>query len=404
MDARRGSASTNRRFGAAVAASTPNHDFGARARTLATSRRFTIYLAGPINGCNEGQKHNWRRMVRKKYAGDFDFIDPSTDDMASAGASPRDLVEADVKNIERSDGILANMWRESIGTTLGIVHASRKDRPVVVADPNGLRHRMLEFYADATADNPLRAAKRLREILRAETSWHVLKSGGRREPFTRRKIRLSVQQLCRQANADDLGVPVVVLSQVMEILAKGDRRIENTIATTDIGDAVLRVLKRMERKRDPDFLGLSNQWRQHSQDRRVAHPRRPQPPAPGRIRVRIISRKAHSTIWGKAIRRIEDIPSPAARRVLDTVQSAPDVAEITFGPFSNKMSKVSCCASVAESDTPFVIEGRLFDRGEKGTLQTFQVRVRDADAKAQVMHHIANALKRGGLWTGHDDI
>ena len=130
-------------------------------------------------------------MVKKKYAGDFDFIDPSTDDMASASASARDLVEADIKNIECSDGILANMWRESIGTTLGIVHAKRKDRPVVIADPNGLRHRMLEFYADATADNPLRAAKRLREILRAEASWHVLKSGG-----TQRTVRPRARSGC----------------------------------------------------------------------------------------------------------------------------------------------------------------------------------------------------------------
>lgn len=369
---------------------------------MATSRRFTVYLAGPINGCNEGQKHNWRKTVKKKYAGDFDFIDPSADDMWPAGSSAHDLVEADVKNIERSDGILANMWRESIGTTLGIVHASRKGRPVVVADPNGLRHKMLEFYADATADHPLRAARRLRDILRAEASWHVLKSGGRREPFARRKIRLSVQQLCRQANADDLGVPVVVLSQVMEILAKGDRRIENTISTKDIRDAVLRILKRMERKRDPDFLGLSSQWRRYSRDHRRVDRFVAERGRPRNIRVRVVSPKTHTTIWGKVIRRFEDIPSAEARRVVNAVKSVPGVTEIVFGAFSAKSSKPSCCAAVMGSDAPFVIEGKLFDRGEKGTLQTFQVKVRDDDEKEQVMEHIAEALKRDGLWTGRD--
>lgn len=369
---------------------------------MATSRKFTVYLAGPINGCNEGQKHNWRRLVKKKYAGDFDFIDPSADDMAGDGGSPRELVEADVRNIERSDGILANMWRESIGTTLGIVHASRKDRPVVVADPNGLRHRMLEFYADATANSPLQAAKRLREILRAETSWHVLKSGGRREPFARRKIRLSVQQLCRKANADDLGVPVVVLSQVMEILAKGDRRIENTIATTDIGDAVLRVLKRMERKRDPDFTGLSNEWRKSLRNRRRLDRFVAEPGARKSIRVRVASQGTHTTIWGKVIRRFEDIPSASARRIVSAIQSVPDVTEIVFAQFNGKQSKPSCCAAVMESATPFVIEGKLYDRGEKGTLQTFQVRVRDDARKGRVMEHIAEALRRDGSWAGQD--
>lgn len=321
---------------------------------MATSRKFTIYLAGPINGCNEGQKHNWRKNVKRKYAGYFDFIDPSVDDMAAGDASAEALVKADLENVERSDGILANMWRESIGTTLGIVHASRKGRPVVVADPNGLRHRMLEFYADATADNPLRAAKRLREILRAESSWHVLKSGNRRERFHRRKIRLSVQELCRRAKADDLGVPIVVLSQVMEILAKGDRRIESTVTTKDIGDAVLRVLKRMERKRDPAFQGLSSQWTQYS--RRRSRPARvAEPEAPGPIRVRVVSPKAHATIWGKGVRSIEDIPSPAARRVMAVVQSAPGVIEITFRQFTSKASRPATCASVVDSDAPFLI-------------------------------------------------
>ena len=337
-----------------------------------------------------------------QYASDFEFIDPSTDDMAAGGGSVRNLVEADLANIERSDGILANMWRESIGTTLGIVHASRKDRPIVVADPNGLRHRMLEFYADATADNPLRAAKRLREILRAESSWEVLKSGNRRERFMRRKIRLSVQQFCRQVNADDIGVPVVVLSQVMEILAKGDRRIENAITTTHISDAVRRVLKRMERKRDPDFVGLYKQWRGYSQrDKTVQVVAEPGPA--GRIRVPVESQRAHATIWGKAIRRIEDIPSSDARRVVAAIQSVPEVIKITFNRFTSRTARPSCCASVAESDSPFVIEGKLFDRGDKGTLQVFQVHVRDNGKKMQVLQQIATRLKQEGLWAGNDD-
>ena len=47
----------------------------------------------------------------------------------------------------------------------------RKGRPVVVADPNHLRNRTLEFYADAVTDTPLKAANTLLDLLRAEATW-----------------------------------------------------------------------------------------------------------------------------------------------------------------------------------------------------------------------------------------
>lgn len=45
-------------------------------------------------------------------------------------------------------------------------------------------------------------------------------------------------------------------------------------------------------------------------------------------------------------------------------------------------------------------EGKLFDRGEKGTLQAFQVKVKDNSKKGQVRRQIAAALTREGVWAG----
>ncbi len=378
---------------------------------MAGSGKFTIYLAGPISGCNDDQKHRWRNDVKKKYAKDFDFIDPCEGDPAGPGGdaglrrtSQLHVVEADLEAIKRSDGFLANMWRESIGTTLGIVHANETGRPVVVADPNGLRHHMLEFYADAVEDSVLKAAKALRDILRAE-AWQVLKSGGRLEEFKRRKIRWSVQQVCRQANTDDIGVPSVVLPKVIEILAKGGRRIDNAVASKDIGDAVLRVFKRMERKKERAFkgMGLSSLWayglaRPQGLAGSVAEP------SPGsRIRVQVYSPKAHSTIWGRRVGDVEDIPSRLAREAVRTIASVPGVTRVVLGQFSGKESRVACSADVLASDMQNVIEGRLFDRGERGTMQTFKAYVQDDDMKPQVMTTITKALEQKKLWAGTRD-
>ena len=55
---------------------------------------------------------------------------------------------------------------------------------------------------------------------------------------------------------------------------------------------------------------------------------------------------------------------------------------------------------VAVSPTPFVIEGKLFDRGVKGTMQSFQVRVQSDDAKETVASAIETELRSTERWTG----
>ena len=49
---------------------------------------------------------------------------------------------------------------------------------------------------------------------------------------------------------------------------------------------------------------------------------------------------------------------------------------------------------VAVSPTPFVNEGKLFDRGVKGTMQSFQVRVQSDDAKETVANAIEEELRK----------
>ena len=81
---------------------------------MSKRQKFHVYLAGPISGCNEVQKHQWRNEVKKKYGTHFDFIDPAELELLGPGATPYEAVEADLKAIKKADGLLVNMWRESI--------------------------------------------------------------------------------------------------------------------------------------------------------------------------------------------------------------------------------------------------------------------------------------------------
>ncbi len=89
-----------------------------------TRRRPKIYLAGPISGCNDEQKHGWRRRIRARWGGQYRFLDP-TDSLVKedAAQSAFEIVKREGEALEACNAVLANMWKESIGTAIGVYHA-----------------------------------------------------------------------------------------------------------------------------------------------------------------------------------------------------------------------------------------------------------------------------------------
>ena len=151
-------------------------------------------------------------------------IDPS-ENLLDQEASPAEVVEADIRAIESADGLLVNMWRESIGAALGVVHAHGRGKPVVVSDPNHLQNRILTFYADAVTETPLKGAKALLDLLGAESNWSVLKSGQREKPFDRHTLMATIQGACRDARRDDHDARIAALCRYhgVRVLWSADR-------------------------------------------------------------------------------------------------------------------------------------------------------------------------------------
>ena len=385
-------------------------------------RRPQIYLAGPIHGCNDAQIRLWRDTVKRKYGNQCEFLDPS-ENLLNQEASPAEVVEADVRAIESADGLLVNMWRESIGAALGVVHAHRRGQPVVVSDPNHLQNRILTFYADAVTETPLKGAKALLDLLRAESNWGVLKSGQREKPFDRHTLMAAIQGACRDARHDDVVMPRLILPEVIERLRKSDRRMRRQLTTATIDGTVREVLSELEADsvHGEMAVGILDAWRRRVTDRRslpasfddpirrgdsVAGVAEPRLALGGERRLRETSVpiscgvKSHATIWGTTVKRLDDIPSADARKVLSSIASVPGITAIHLGPFGSKESRNTSGATVAVSPTQFVIEGKLFDRGVKGTMQSFQVRVQSDDAKETVATAIEKELQNTGRWAG----
>lgn len=364
-----------------------------------SKQKFRVYLAGPISGCNDSQKHKWRDEIKQKFGPDMDFIDPTETLKTSSYAA----VKNDIDSIEAADGLLVNMWRESIGSAIGIVHAHRNGRPVAVANPNHMQNSTLDFYATVIEETPIDAAKVLLRILHANANWKVIKSGGRSdEEFNREKLVTSIRAACTRRNS--IVVPVLALPKIIERLTESDHKLGKQLPTKLINDAVLASLKELEKdaRYAPAVKGVADAWQRRRDAKRASPLGKParKPPAEPGHEVIIASGKSHATIWGKAVKHLGDIPSPEARVAFQAVWEVAGITRIALGQFGRKEERASVGIWVGASKQSSVIEGKLYDKGEKGTIQTFQVRTQHAQNTAGVLAGIVDKLKRAGYWAG----
>jgi len=368
--------------------------------------KFRVYLAGPISGCNDGQLRGWRDEIIKEYEQYFEFEDPASEsNLRERNASSWEIVNADLEAIKGSDGMIVNMWRESIGTSIGLVHAQSSGIPIVMADPNRIESRMAGFYADAITDLPQKAARALFNILRGRKNWKVLKSKQRpREDFDRQKLVNALRGACRDAELDDVAVPRLALPGIMEQLEKSKRKVLDTFTSTDINNAVIAALEELENDpaHESQVRGLSSKWREERirpnpvvpDERPSYHPRE------ASKRDFLPSGKSHGTIWGKQVPNVGAIQSPQARRIFELIWQIPGITGIKLTAFGHKEQRNSPGAWLNQSKTANILEGKLFDKGDKGTVQNFQVHVQFDQKKSEILRGIENILRENELW--HD--
>jgi nucleoside 2-deoxyribosyltransferase len=117
----------------------------------------TLYLCGPINGCTDAECTDWREFVKGLWAGDT--LDPMRRDYRGKETeSFREIVELDKIDVARSDCILVNYDKPSVGTSMEVLFAWQIGKPVVVVCKSDaiispwLRyhsHKIVNSFADA---------------------------------------------------------------------------------------------------------------------------------------------------------------------------------------------------------------------------------------------------------------
>ena len=370
--------------------------------------RKRIYLAGPVSNCNEWQKHAWRELTKRRHGDEFDFEDPT--DFPS-GLTEFALVHRDLEAIRASDAVLANMWKESIGTAFGIAHAAREGRPVVAVDPNGLQSAVLAFYSDAVVQSVHAGIHHLRDLFRLESKFRaVIKKGGGEEEFRRSKIKRSIENACRACRRDALIVPTYVLPAVIEHLAHGrSAGVKGAVTTSRIREVVWKVLAEHEANpslRD-SFVGIRQAWEEFDKRRRGGI-RAPSAPERARLEerpldVRVFATKAHKTVWDRAVRSRGDIPSPA-RGLFDEICRVPGIAEIRLGPFGGAHGGgPGAVAELMVSKDRRILEGKCHVQASLGGFQCFQIRVHDPAKREAIFQTLLDRLQEIGMLAGARD-
>jgi len=178
-----------------------------------------LYLAGPVTNCNEKQKTEWRKAIKFRLAKlGHKWIDPSE----HVDWTPlKEMVE-----IDRSDVVIANLWRESVGTVIGIVQSRRKGKPVILIDPNYLENRFLRHLVgkDFIVRGIDEAINLLPQIVeRMNKVVLVRKSNGSTEPFASSKLHDALNAVCARAHVEDAVLPDLLANAVHSSVMKAER-------------------------------------------------------------------------------------------------------------------------------------------------------------------------------------
>lgn len=372
-------------------------------------KRFVIYLAGPITGCNDAQKTVWRMRVRNQWESEFDFIDPTEQLVSPEEISKEaiyEVIKRDEEAIKSADALLANMWKESIGTATGMVIARKEGKPVVAIDQNHLGSRVLAYYADAVCETEQQARKELRSLLKQQNRvcWVIKKNQQPREEFHREKLAESVRKACQAAGKDDVIAPAKIIPLALEKINEGQRVGEGEITTSSIKNAVWESLAELESDplRGDTFAGVRRAWELYDAERKggltdlfVRKPadskvhKRP-------LKVLVHCTSSHTSIWGVHVRSIQDVPK-SARPFFNEICRIEGIREVRLTEMSEGPDLGRCLAELIASKNPATIEGKCYDRGKKGNMQAFQVLVLDEDSTESIRETLLKHLRSCGM-------
>jgi len=107
------------------------------------------YLAGPIHGCTDEEAKGWRNKI-KAAVPNIEWIDPMDRDFrGNEHFNAAKIVEGDKKDIDCCDFIVANIWKDCVGTLMELIYAYEVARiSAFVIYPGKNMSPWIEYHSD----------------------------------------------------------------------------------------------------------------------------------------------------------------------------------------------------------------------------------------------------------------
>ena len=123
-----------------------------------------VYLAGPIAGCDDVEAKDWRAQASALLDSTCVIDDPMRRDYrGKLPDDPAEVVVGDLRDIDRSEAVLANCWKPSTGTAMEIMYAHNEGKIVIVVAPDPVSP-WLRCYSSVVFSTVEEACARLKVI------------------------------------------------------------------------------------------------------------------------------------------------------------------------------------------------------------------------------------------------
>jgi len=92
------------------------------------------YLAGPINGCNDSEAHDWREEASALLGAKNVFNPMVRDYRGKEDQSVAEIVELDKADIDACDVLIVWFVKPSIGTSMEVLYAWERGKQIIVVN------------------------------------------------------------------------------------------------------------------------------------------------------------------------------------------------------------------------------------------------------------------------------
>ncbi len=105
-----------------------------------------IYLSGPIDNCTDEECKGWRNAIKAIHEHKYKFLDPMDRDFREPGFNLKYrklIVAMDKIDIARSDVVLVNFQRPTVGTSMEVIYAHQLGKLVVIVNSSNIEYENL---------------------------------------------------------------------------------------------------------------------------------------------------------------------------------------------------------------------------------------------------------------------